>query len=190
MAEIFRQRGECRKGLPGRGAPSDLDGAEAGFLKVKDQEGRREGMAVGGIQIEVSGENGEALRIGSFDEKTSVPSQDARGETEEVGEAMGRQMFDHLSAEQAVERGVRLRWEPVEQVGCLSGKTLAAAEGDGLFAEVHTVPRDAGFAEELEKFAATAAEIRHGLTTRKVREVKALLRLDEFLAAPETIGEF
>ncbi len=190
MSKLF---GECKEGgygLPGRGTAVNLNGAEAVLLEVENQEGWRDGVAVSGVKVVVSGEDGETFGVGGFHDETAIAPQHARCGAEEVGETLWRKMFEDLCAEEAVEGSIGLGFEPEEEIGGLGCEPLGAAERDGFLAEIHAAGGDAGFAEEFEEFAAAAAEVGNRSAIRKEREIEALLGFDVVLRTAKTFGEF
>ena len=130
FAYCLRKLGQGRDGIYGGGKALYFQAAESCFFQVKSQQARGDRTCVRGIQVKVSCENREALRVGSFDDGERAGVKFFRYERNEIGEAMRVDVLHDLgavdSAEGLIGEGVEIR----EQVGLFGMQAFCAAERD------------------------------------------------------------
>ena len=142
-----------------------------------------------GVEIEVRGEDGEALGIRRFNDEDAAGREARVGEADELGDAGRFEMLDDLRAEDAVEREFGGGGEEFEEVGVRDVEVVAAAVGDELFAVFDAAGGDAVLGEQREEFAAAAAEIDDVLAAVEVRQVELVVLADVLFGAAEFLGE-
>src|SRR4029079_5281714 len=101
-----------------------------------------------------------------------------------LGERRPGEMLDHLTHEDCAERPVGGATEILDEVGLLDVEALAACVRRHVRVGVDAARLDAGFAEQAEKLAASAADVEDGRCSAEVIEVTALALADRVSAAP------
>jgi glycosyltransferase involved in cell wall biosynthesis len=79
VAEGFWEVEEGGHRIRGGRVAEDLDAAESGFFKEEGEELGRDGALVGGIEVEMGGEDSERFGVGGFEQQQAVGGE-ARGE--------------------------------------------------------------------------------------------------------------
>ena len=97
------------RSLASFGAPVYLDPSQAALLHIELRKRRGNGARVSRIQIEVRGEDREALGIRSLDEWQTVSGKFGGRRANELRDLFRREMLDDLSAEDAIQHGIRKR---------------------------------------------------------------------------------
>ena len=93
------------------------------------------------VQIEVSRENREALRIGRFDRQNTAAAQTRAHSRIISGKARGVQMLHHLGTEDAVELPFRLRGEIRKKSASSALQALLPALRDRFCPEIDAAAR-------------------------------------------------
>src|SRR5262249_20665391 len=88
------------------------------------------------VKVEMRGENGQALGVGGFNRDHAVAGEDSGAELDHLGEPLGRNMLDNLSAEDSIESAFGLAGEILEEVRDFGLEALVAAKRGGFFGKV------------------------------------------------------
>src|SRR3954470_8775038 len=109
------------------------------------------------VQVEVRGEDRQALRIRCLDSDDAAALEAARRQSDHLGQALRRDVLHYLRAEDTVERRFGQGRKVLEEVGLLRLQSLVPAEGNRFLAEIDAARGDAQLPHGLQKLAAPAA---------------------------------
>ena len=146
-------------------------------------------MHVRGVEIEMRGEDGQAFGVGSFNGEHAFARQARGAQADHLRQPGRRQMLHHLRAEYSVERALGQRGQVREQIRGSGFKTLLAAHGNALLAEIDAGGGHPGFPHQLQELAAPAADVQHSRAAGEIVQIELLAGLDVFFGTAETFGE-
>src|SRR3954452_22354089 len=119
----------------------------------------RDGPLMRWVEVEVRGEDRQALRIRRLDRDYAAALEPAGGQSDHLRQLERLNMLNNLRAEDAVERGFGQVLQVGEQVGLFGIESLLAAERDGPVREVDSLRRNAQVPHHLQELTAPASEV-------------------------------
>ncbi len=112
-----------------------------------------------------------------------------RTQPDHAGQRLRPEVLYHLGAEDAVESGVRLAGQVVEQVGSFGFKTFVPAIRGGFFAEIYPSGRYVHFPHGFEELAPAAAYVEYVGAGFEEGFIEGDVLANIVFGAPETFGK-